>query len=305
MTIELRDLRWAIVASRHRSLRQAAEELNVRQSTLSRCMRDLENCVGFSLFERTNGGTRTTIAGQDFLEAARRIVKQTDTVIGILQTRCRGESGRLVIGVHTSCAVGNLRATLMEHRRRFPNVQFQIVDGSSDQLISELADSGIDIAFVTESKPRWHDKILPLWSERVVAAVPEDHLLTSQESVTWTDLANEVLLVPHGGPGPEFLQVLTSKVGCLDPRRILRQDAALDRVLTLVAVGQGICLALEGATGVAVPGVVFREILDGQTPTRMIFFAYWQQTNGNSALHLFLDVLRERFPDLSVPPSSV
>ena len=40
--MELRDLRWALVVSRHRSLRQAAATLNVRQSTLSRRLRDLE-----------------------------------------------------------------------------------------------------------------------------------------------------------------------------------------------------------------------------------------------------------------------
>ncbi|MCW6511981.1 LysR family transcriptional regulator [Lichenifustis flavocetrariae] len=70
MSVELRDLRWAIVAARHRSLRQAAEALNVRQSTLSRGLRALEFRLGAVLFERTNGGTRPTIEGQEFLEAA-------------------------------------------------------------------------------------------------------------------------------------------------------------------------------------------------------------------------------------------
>ncbi|WOJ88431.1 LysR family transcriptional regulator [Methylocapsa polymorpha] len=58
MSVELRDLKWAIIAARHRSLRQAAETLNVRQSTLSRRLRDLELEVDASLFERSNGGTR-------------------------------------------------------------------------------------------------------------------------------------------------------------------------------------------------------------------------------------------------------
>ncbi|WP_081433823.1 helix-turn-helix domain-containing protein [Beijerinckia indica] len=67
METELRDLRWAIIAARHRSLRQAAEVLNVRQSTLSRAIRDLESQLGALLFERSNSGTRPTVAGQEFL----------------------------------------------------------------------------------------------------------------------------------------------------------------------------------------------------------------------------------------------
>lgn len=76
MTVELRDLRWAIVAAQHRSLRRAAEVLNIRQSTLSRCLRDVEHKLGATLFERTNGGTRPTIVGQEFLDAARHIIEE-------------------------------------------------------------------------------------------------------------------------------------------------------------------------------------------------------------------------------------
>ncbi len=81
MTVELRDLKWAIVAAQHRSLRQAAQTLNIRQSTLSRRLRDLEYQLGTELFERTNAGTRPTIAGQEFLETARRIIAETDTCV--------------------------------------------------------------------------------------------------------------------------------------------------------------------------------------------------------------------------------
>lgn len=75
MGIELRDLNWALVTSQHRSLRQAAETLNIRQSTLSRGLRNLEHRLSTVLFERTNGGTRPTVEGEDFLEAAKRIIE--------------------------------------------------------------------------------------------------------------------------------------------------------------------------------------------------------------------------------------
>jgi DNA-binding transcriptional LysR family regulator len=65
LSMEFRDLRWALVVSRHRSLRQAADALNLRQSTLSRRLRDLEFQLGSILFERTNGGTKPTAAGKE------------------------------------------------------------------------------------------------------------------------------------------------------------------------------------------------------------------------------------------------
>jgi hypothetical protein len=69
--------------------------------------------------------------------------------------RSRGESGRSAIGVHASLSAGNLRATLIEHRRRFPEVHNHLVDGSSNDLISNLANSNIDVAFVAGDHATW------------------------------------------------------------------------------------------------------------------------------------------------------
>ena len=109
--------------------------LDIRQSTLSRGLRDLEFQLGAALFERTNGGARPTVAGQEFLDAARRIVEETEAVTARLRTRSRGESGRLTIGVqYASLSAGNLRATLVDHRHRFPDVEsIQVTAGSIAQ----------------------------------------------------------------------------------------------------------------------------------------------------------------------------
>jgi DNA-binding transcriptional LysR family regulator len=198
-------------------------------------------------------------------------------------------------------SAGNLRATLIEHRSRFPDVQANLVDGSSDHLISDLASSTIDVAFVAEDNSRWHDKSLPVWSERVAVALPDGHALASRDVVHWTELKGESLLLPQRGPGPEFLKLLVAKVGCSDPCRVIRHDAGLDRFLTLVGAGWGVLLVLEGATGAAYPGVTFREVHDSEGSTRLNFRAYWRQANCNPSLHKFLGMLRERYPDLPAP----
>jgi DNA-binding transcriptional LysR family regulator len=128
MGVELRDLRWALVTAQHRSLRQAALALNVRQSTLSRRLDHLEHELGAALFERTNGGTRPTAIGHEFLDAAGQVVREMEAITMRLKSRARGESGHLNIGVHAAISAGNLRATLIEHRARFPGVETHLVD---------------------------------------------------------------------------------------------------------------------------------------------------------------------------------
>jgi DNA-binding transcriptional LysR family regulator len=299
MRIEFRDLRWALVAAQHRSLRQAAQTLNVRESTLSRCLSDLEHKLGGSLFERSSGGTRPTVEGHEFLAAARRIIEQTEAITTRLKTRARGEAGRLTIGIHASMSAGNLRATLVDYRRRFPDVDAHLIDGPTDHLISDVASGAVDIAFVAGCDPPWGDKSLSVWSERVVVALADDHPLCRQEVVGWRDLKNETLLLPQRGPGPEFFKLFVSKIGSADSSGLRRHDVGLDRLLTLVGAGWGILLALEGATGGTYPGVAFREVHDADGATRLNFRAYWREANANPTLHPFLGLLRERYPDLS------
>lgn len=295
--IEVRDLHWAIVAAQYRSLRQAAESLSIKQSTLSRRLLALEHRLGAVLFERTNGGTRPTVEGQEFIESAKQILEYTQSISERLKNRSRGEVGRLTIGVHVSLSAGNFRATLMDFHRRFPEVETRLIDGTGDRLIADLASSMIDIAFILERSSRWDGNSLSVWNERVVVALPEDHPLATHDVVRWEDLRQQPLLLPQRGPGPDFLKLVISKLG-QDPCCLLRHDVALDRFLTLVGVGWGILLALEGATGGVYPGVTFREVHDIEGATRLNFRVYWRPMNANPSLQAFLSMLRERYPNV-------
>ncbi len=95
-----------------------------------------------------------------------------------------------------------------------------LVDGSSDHLFSDLARSAVDIAYVVDENLRWDGKSLSIWSERVVVAVPESRPLANRHAVYWSAPREKIFLLPQRGPGPEFLNLLISKLGGLDPRRI-------------------------------------------------------------------------------------
>lgn len=299
MDFELRDIRWAVTAAQHRSLRQAAEALNVRQSTLSRRLKDLEFRFGADLFERTNGGTKPTIAGKEFLETARRLIEEADAALTRLKARCRGESGLLTLGLYAALSTGNLRATLSEYRRRFPDVDIHTADGPRSRLFCDLSGKTIDIAIVTTHGSCWDDRMLPLWSERIIVALPDQHRLAARSTLKWGELANERLLLPLRDPGPELAQLARTKLCSVGDIPFLHQDVSLDRLLSLVGAGFGPTLILEGATGAHYDGVVFREVHGDDGPTRLNFVACWQEANSNPTLGSFLDVLRERYPDLS------
>ena len=95
---QLTHLRFAISAAEHGSFHKAAASLRLKQSTLSRRIRQMEDLIGADLFERSRSGVRPTPAGAEFLRNARRLIEQAETMARVAKAAGRGEAGKLCIG---------------------------------------------------------------------------------------------------------------------------------------------------------------------------------------------------------------
>jgi DNA-binding transcriptional LysR family regulator len=298
--IALQHLRYAVASAEYGSFRRAAEALLMRQSTLSRCIRQLEETIGLTLFERSSGGVCATSAGRDFLRTARSILEQMDGLVTSTHSKGRGEAGRLSMGFYTSLSAGNLRATLVDFRRRYPQVELGMVERSRMRLVTALRNGAIDIVIATGAGPVFDSKALPLWSERILIALPEDHPLTARKSIYWTDLQNETILLSQYDPGRELEDLLIARfVQATDRPRIERHDVSRGIIKTLITIGFGVSLVTESDIGVNFAGLTYREVRDGTGPSQINYSAHWRKDNDNPALEKFLKLLSERYPLLS------
>jgi DNA-binding transcriptional LysR family regulator len=298
--ISFQHLRYAIEAADHGSFRRAAELLFVRQSTLSRCIRQLEHSVGMTVFERSSGGVQATEAGRSFLRRARSILEQVDALLITAHRTGRGEAGRLAIGFCTSLSSGNLRGTLIEFRERFPEIALSVIETSRTRLVTALHNRAIDVAIVTGEAPLPDSKSFSLWSERILVALPQGHRLAANDTIYWTDLKGETLLLSQRDPGSEIHDLLTTRlVSPGDRPNIVRHDVSRESIKSLIGAGFGIGLTLEASLGANFMGVVHREVRDGTGPVRIGHSASWRVDNENPALSGFLDLLGRRYPSPS------
>lgn len=298
--IELQHLQYAVAAAEHGSLRQAAEALLVRQSTLSRCVRQLEQSIGVIVFDRSSGGVRATHAGRHFLRIARSILEQMDALVTHTHSTGRGEAGKLTVGFYTSLSAGNLRATLTDFKQRFPKVELGMAERSRARLVAALRNGALDIAIVTGDAPIQDNKALSLWSERTLVALPKGHSLADREAVYWTDLRSETLVLSHYDPGRELEDLVLSKLVSPEDRpRIERHDVSRGIIKSLVSLGFGISLVTESDAGASFSGLIYRELRDGTGPSRIGYSAHWRAENNNPALSSFLKLLGERYPSPS------
>ncbi|MFZ1964965.1 MAG: LysR family transcriptional regulator [Roseiarcus sp.] len=290
-------LRYAVAAADHGSFRRAADALMVRQSTLSRCIRQLEESIGVIVFERSSGGVRATPAGRNFLLAARSILEQMDALATIAHSASCGETGRLTIGFYTSLSAGNLRATLKDYAQRFPRIDVGMKESSRTRLVTALRNGVLDIAIVAGEGSLLDSNAMPLWSERIVVALPERHRLATREIIHWTDLKGETLLLNQHDPSAEFQDILVAKLASPEDRpKILRHNVSRGSLKNLVGAGFGISLMTEACIGANLPGLIFRDLRDGAGPSRIDYSAHWREDNDNPALASFLKLLGERYP---------
>jgi DNA-binding transcriptional LysR family regulator len=298
--VDLQQLRFAVTAADYGSIRQAAEVLSIRHSILSRSIRQLEHLIGVVVFERSGGGVKPTPAGRSVLWMARLILEQVDVLVATAKSNGRGEAGRLSIGFCTSISAGNLRATLTEFKNRFPRVELATVERSRTRLATALRNGSVDILVVTGEVPLPDNNVRPLWSERILVSLAENHPLAARSVIYWTDLRDETVLLSQHDPGREFEDLLISKLVSPEGRpRIERHDVSRGIIKSLISMKLGISLVLESDVGASFAGLVYRELRDGAGATRFDFSAHWRADNDNPALEGFVKLLAERYPSLT------
>jgi DNA-binding transcriptional LysR family regulator len=298
---DLKQLRYVVTAASHGSFRSAAEALQIRQSTLSRAVRQLEDAIGMVVFDRSSGGISPTESGRSFLRVAGSILEQLDSLAMSTRMIGRGEAGRLAIGFYTSLSTGNLRAAVTDHAKRFPRVEIALLETSKKHLDTALRNGLVDIVIVTGDRGFPETGWMPLWSERILVALPEGHRLAANTIVYWTDLKEETVLLGRRDPGPAIEELLTAKIALPEDRpRIFSYDVSRESIKSLVGASFGVGLTLEASLGATFDGVVHREIQDGSGPARLGVSASWMPDNENPALTVFLKLLRERYPSPAV-----
>ena len=297
--IEIAQLRHAVTAADYGSFRKAAEALNIKQSTLSRSIRRLEHATSVSIFNRSSGGVILSPSGRHVIQIARVVLEQVDS-LSAAGSDAGERAAKLCVGFCTSLSAGGLRNAILDFRKKFPKIRVETLERSRSRLAIALQNGRLDVIISTGRLPSIKCKSQPLWSERVLIALPEDHRLASREILYWTDLRGETLLMSRYDPCWELEHLVTSKLIAIeDPPSIEHHDVSRSALKSLVSMKFGLGLMLEFDIGVGVPSVVYRELQDGSGAARIGFSAFWNDCNPNEASKSFIKLLKERYPSLS------
>jgi DNA-binding transcriptional LysR family regulator len=246
--VELRHLRYFVAAAETENVSRAALKLHVSQPALSRQIRDLENELGFALFQRDAKSLRLTEAGRTFLGESRAVLQRTQSAVDAARAVADGGRAELYVGYAPSPLARILPPTLRAFQERQPRVRVRLHDLSTEELVTGVRSGKLDLALmVRPSRALLRGlRFEELARDPVRLAVAPTHPLANLASVTVARALQEPWVVFTRKDYPEYHDQLETLFRFARSRpRIAEEHDSGASLVAAVEAGCGVALVPE------------------------------------------------------------
>jgi DNA-binding transcriptional LysR family regulator len=297
--MELRHLRYFVAVGEEQHYGRAARRLCVAQPALSRQIQDLEEEIGFQLFERLPRGVKLSAAGKLFLQDARRILQEVNEAAGCAGRVARGLSGTLRVGFSENAS---WRGVVPDSFRRFreqrSDAELQLQPAASLEQLEAIRSGRLDAGFVyfmPKSDPELDQLLVAI--QHVELAAPKRHALTKLKRLRLRDLTDVPFVWFPRWASPAFYDRLMHECyrGGLRSPRIVQEGLNEATILSLVSTGLGVGWVLGTARWRSPDTVVILPVVDLNMPLSLALA--WRRDNTSPLLAHFIGAV-QRLPDV-------
>jgi len=268
---------------------RAAERLHISQPALSRQIRDLEQVLGVTLFDRTSRRVVLSPAGLVVLGQARRALTEADRAVRLARLAAHGDWGELAIAALPTATLAPLPAIIRSYREEHPAVGVTISESFDDEQLAALVAGHIDVGFLRATAAPAGLNLETLLTEPLLAGLPADHRLARQPEIALSDLATEpfVFFPRHRSVLAYDQFIAACRAAGFSPDIV--QEASGITTLALVAAGLGITVVAASYRSLSLDGVRLVPITGHQLTLQVA----WAAANTNTALPAFLHTARQ------------
>lgn len=249
---------------------QAAGALFIAQSALSRQISQLEEELGFTLFEREPRGVRLTPAGAVYRDRVMTIPKTLAAAAEEGLQLSRGEAGVLRLLHSSTIPAASLMSLLDRFMATCPKARIDLDRASSELQVSQVANGNADIGVIRLPVLRRDSRVrfVELAAERLWVAVTDEHPFARQDSVSIASLEHEQFVSAvyreRGGLARVVTDLCLKRGFVPSVARIVSPKTSM---LNLVAAKKGIAIVPERMTTLGGGGITFVPLSDEDAKT--------------------------------------
>jgi DNA-binding transcriptional LysR family regulator len=200
--MDLRQIRYFIAVADACNFSRAAERLHVSQPPLSIQIKRLEDEIGVRLLNRSPRGVELTPAGALFYEDAKAALARLDGAKKRARQAELGEVGTLSIGFVSIVDYGVLPPALKDFRTRYPRIEVELHEATTDQQVQALRNGRFDLALALGPVREADLKFEPLIEEELLLALPARHPLAGADRATDLRRFSEETFIARACAGP-------------------------------------------------------------------------------------------------------
>ncbi|WP_068115863.1 LysR family transcriptional regulator [Tropicimonas marinistellae] len=259
--MNFKQLNYFIAVAEELHFGRAAERLDMAQPPLSRQIKQLEEDLEATLINRGRSAISLTQAGERLLERGKNIIAQMEDTRLEVRRLGQGAEGRLRVGFVGSATYGILPNIIKSFRANYTDINLSLNPMNNAQLHRALVSREIDVAF---ARPALNDPEFvtkELMEEKLILALP-DTLDTGTRTVAKLErLATHYLILYPEYPRPSYADMVLGaceEAGFEVPLRIWCMD--LQTALSLVSVGEGVCIVPDSVATAPRKGIKFLTI---------------------------------------------
>lgn len=201
--LKFRHLETLIHLSDTGSLSETARLLHTTQPGLSKWLRELEEEVGGSLFERHARGIKPTVMGVSIVEHARRLLVEVDRTQRDLDAIGDGDHRVISVGTSPASAPSYVPMTVCDFLKKHPRTRVEIIESTMDNLLTRLQRGRLDVVVGRLDNYQPNESLIceMLYHEPLKVVARPQHPLTYKAKITWDDLYDyEWVVWPQGSP---------------------------------------------------------------------------------------------------------
>jgi len=282
--MELRHLRYFVALAECLHFTRAAGQVHVTQSTLSHQIRQLEEEIGQTLFDRAGKRVAMTEAGQLFLAFAQRALKEVDHGIAMLRPAAAdGAIGRVRIGATHTFNISLIPECLALYLARHPTVRVQVEELAADEIVARLHAGELDIGIAYRPRTATELHFEPLFHEEMVLVVSSAHPFAARRRIRMVELHQRPLVLLPGyfstrtmleecfaASGTE--PVIVAEMSTVAPMLGLVSRTQVAAIVSAHAVPPGMSglklVPIESPTPVRTPGLLWKAGVPMPAPVR-------------------------------------
>jgi DNA-binding transcriptional LysR family regulator len=295
--MEFRHLRYFIAVAEALNFSRAARKLQMAQPPLSRQIQQLEAELGAKLFVRDRRKVELTDAGRVLMHEGRILVNQTMLTMDAVRRADKGEYGLVRVGLGSGLGK-KIQRVLVQHAKRFPDVDVQCKDILSTFQNEALLERQIDVGFLRPPVDLLHLASESLFEEQFLVFLSKANPLARCRKLKLKQLAGETLLLydrnQSMGVFDKTLELY--RHAGVSPRILFTSTAPHEEAgAMLVASGKGIYLGVGAVLGDPVSGSEVATVQLDEPEARIEVHMAWRKGENSSAVLAFLDSVRRVF----------